>query len=59
MKFRVEITLGNEAMQTADEVRHAIEKSLRPHGSFKLIDGDTVAIRDTNGNTVGHWTVTA
>ena len=56
MKFRLEIELGNDAMQSAQDVFDAIES----HGDtnptpFK--GGESSIIRDVNGNTVGKWEV--
>ena len=59
MKFRLEIQLGNEAMQT----RLDLETALRPLGHNLAYmcdppeDGDEGTIRDENGNTVGKWEV--
>lgn len=60
----IHIDLGNEAMQTASDVSHAIQKSfagsLAPgeSGLFVPLElGDNGSIRDENGNTVGTWTI--
>lgn len=51
MKFTLEIELGNDAMQTSDDVAEALANVTN-----SLLDGLTSgAIRDANGNTVGKW----
>jgi len=62
MKFQIEIKLGNDAMQTYDDVSQAL-KSVRAYlktyrQGEKVEPGDNAPIRDLNGNTVGTWTVT-
>ena len=58
MKFTLEIELGNEAMQTGDDVALALRRL-----SVKLVDAridvgaDRGTIRDANGNAVGKWAV--
>lgn len=59
MKLKLEVTLGNEAMQTADDVAAAIQRSLTT--AAQLVSsyhvGDSFHIKDANGNTVGRWEV--
>jgi hypothetical protein len=55
--FKLEIALGNDAMQTADDVGRAlieIAKGLHAIGDFPLSLSN---IRDDNGNTVGNYYV--
>lgn len=56
MKFRLEIDLGNDAMAKAEDVAHALQ------GVADVIDwavafgpGVNGAVKDANGNVVGHW----
>jgi hypothetical protein len=67
MKFTLTIELGNDAMQTAEDVGFALQAravelinlgaasmaTLSPGGDHSRI------IRDFNGNPVGKWEVTA
>jgi hypothetical protein len=61
LKFTIEITLGNDAMQQATHLAEAlydVSLVLREHlpsGEIRSIDG--APIRDENGNTVGRWEV--
>lgn len=49
--FTLTITLGNEAMQTPEDVAWALRKAIE-----QLEAGETRRnIRDSNGNTVGMW----
>jgi hypothetical protein len=66
MKFKIEIVLGNAAMQTGFDVAAALE-SVRgqimsgwgDHPMGNNPDGrEPRAIRDVNGNAVGFWKVT-
>ena len=54
------ITLGNEAMQTGEDVADALQKALKKiRPAFWDSRGyPAVDIRDLNGNTVGQWKVT-
>lgn len=59
MKFKMEITLGNEAMQTGLDVATALQKvgsHIREYNE-KDLPGAEGNIRDINGNTVGKWKV--
>jgi hypothetical protein len=62
MKFQLEIELGNDAMQTYDDVRQALKSVcayLKEYRQGEEVEaGDDTPIRDLNGNTVGTWTVT-
>jgi len=56
MKFTLEIELGNDAMQSAQDVFDAIEH----YGDTNpepFEGGESSIIRDINGNTVGRWDV--
>lgn len=59
MKIVIEIELGNEAMQTMNDVRDALEESLLGRkGNFSALRrGEESIITDLNGNTVGRWEV--
>ena len=60
MKFKIEIELGNDAMQSYDDIRSAIDKSLiLYHGAGKNVPfvGEHVTIRDVYGNRIGKWEV--
>lgn len=59
MRFKLEIDLGNDAMQTGADVaqalgtvQHRIEDLLIP-----LRDGLGGPVKDGNGNTLGSWEV--
>lgn len=60
MKFTLEITLGNEAMQSADDVLDAFKESVERlwEPGADLMQGDSGRLMDENGNTVGSWRVT-
>lgn len=54
-RFILTIELGNDAMQTYQDVHDALRKV----ADFVSADpGDTGNVRDANGNTVGKWSVT-
>jgi len=63
VKFTLTIELGNEAMQTGEDVVGALKSVIRspylPCGEFteSIVPIDPVTIRDENGNTVGSWEV--
>jgi hypothetical protein len=62
MKFTLEIELGNDAMQTFEDVRAAISKTLvhpvtNAFNEDVLSIGDTHTLRDVAGNRVGKWGV--
>lgn len=59
MKFTLEIELGNDAMQTRDDIEEALRsagQNLR-YMSDPPEDGDGGGIMDLNGNNVGKWRV--
>ena len=59
MKFKLEIELGNDAMQDRDDVGHELYRlSKRLMGAEAFEPGDGELVRDANGNTVGKWEVT-
>jgi hypothetical protein len=51
MTFTLTIKLGNDAVQSGDDISRLLEKYLRPI-SFDMTEGK---IKDDNGNTVGSW----
>lgn len=54
-KFTLVIKLGNDAMQTADDIAEALErvaKKVREIPTMQDFDGP---IMDLNGNKVGVW----
>lgn len=58
MKIIIAIELGNEAMRTSSDVVDAVERAfqgLDPH--VPLEEGDSIWVKDLNGNTVGDWIV--
>ena len=66
MKFTLEIELGNEAMQSGQDVADALAKIGMPYSGVGLAqiqgclgEGEGADIHDLNGNTVGSWEVTA
>lgn len=59
MKLRVEIELGNDAMQTPGDVLRALNVYLGIRDQTSPLEaGEDGAVGDVNGNTVGHWEVT-
>ena len=53
-RFKLEIRLGNDAMQTMDDIAGALERV----AVGNIHDGrDTGRIFDYNGNTVGTWSI--
>lgn len=61
MKFTLTIELGNDLMQTSEDIGAALVRYGR-----KFIEGadgidvrDSGKVQDINGNTVGEWTVSA
>lgn len=61
MKVVIEVELGNDAMQTASDLSHSIQKALASSGKLfdPLEEGEYGLVRDGNGNTVGAWAVKA
>jgi hypothetical protein len=61
MKFKLEIELGNAAMQTGHDVGRALKEvaaNLFTAGVGVLESAERGVIHDTNGNKVGVWRVT-
>ena len=59
--FRLEITLGNDAMQTSEDLAHILEftsRRVRLDGLGWIAAANKRLIADVNGNTVGHFTLT-
>lgn len=54
MKFKLEITLGNDAMQTGEDIAEALCKV----GEAVIVGVEKSGIWDINGNRVGHWEMT-
>ena len=54
--FTLEITLGNDAMQTPQDVAAALRELANRLDALAGSD-DEQRIRDANGNTVGRWTL--
>jgi hypothetical protein len=58
MKFTLEIELGNDAMQTANDVFYAFRHSFHMTPMEEVLTTDnTGVVMDTNGNKVGKWNV--
>lgn len=58
MKFTLEINLGNEAMQTGNDVAEALQGIVdRLVDTYDLSADMRGKLRDSNGNTVGHWEI--
>ena len=57
MTFMLRIELGNDAMQTANEIEAVLRKlgQRLPYISDPVEAGDEGSIMDDNGNTVGQW----
>jgi len=53
--FTLTISLGNEAMQTADDVAWALGLLITELRSVTLAGETHGPIRDVNGNRVGEW----
>jgi hypothetical protein len=60
-RFVLDIELGNDAMQTPDDVREALQRICHVDGTLanltNFTDEDEGNIRDANGNRVGKWYV--
>ena len=60
MKFRLTIKLGNDAMQSADDIAAALVRTAaRVARRGEAIQGDSGVIMDDNGNRVGTWELDA
>lgn len=58
MKFKLEIELGNDAMQSYDDLAAALEKTARKLRDYAEVTiGETGRIMDENGLAVGRWRV--
>ena len=59
MQISITIDLGNEAMQSLNDISVALQESFRVHGERMrpLTVGEHGSLRDGNGNTVGTWAV--
>lgn len=58
--LNLNITLGNDAMQTGHDVADALEKvatRLRQEYADSRVESYTGSVRDLNGNRVGSYTV--
>lgn len=53
MKFKIEITMGNDAMRYKRHVIEAIESALEKMAHLPARDIEDLPIMDTNGNKVG------
>ena len=56
MEFTLEIHLGNDAMQTADDIADRlilVAAQVRSYG----LEAQTKKISDANGNSVGFWSL--
>lgn len=56
-EFRLRIRLGNDAMQTHEDIAAALQANPN-FGEGEALPGDSGTIFDANGNTVGEWKVT-
>ncbi len=56
--FEVKINLGNEAMQTPQDVVGALLRLAKTLGYLSVFDHGASKIMDINGNTVGSWRIT-
>lgn len=60
-KFTLTIQLGNDTMQNGDDIAGALR--IAADGVSSIYDGPgdraKSSVWDTNGNTVGEWSVTA
>lgn len=57
-KFKLEIRLGNDAMQTMLDIADALERVAGACAVGGIYDGrDSGRIFDYNGNAVGTWSI--
>lgn len=60
-RFALQITLGNEAMESPQDVAEVLTDRVAVGVDQSGMDFDGVEgpypIRDRNGNTVGHWAI--
>jgi len=52
--FTLTITLGNDVMQTREDIARALD---RVAGAVEFVTLDSMSIFDANGNRVGEWSV--
>jgi hypothetical protein len=57
MKFKLEINLDNDAMQTPQDIQEAIARCAWPTLDADDLAVDSGIITNLNGNTVGNWYV--
>ena len=61
MEFKLTIALGNDALQTGTDLATALENVARKlreeYGCEKPRHFDSRNVRDSNGNTVGRWSL--
>jgi len=59
MEFTLKIKLGNDAMQTLDDIIESLRQSRESlaDGYMPLGKRDRDTLRDGNGNFVGQWEV--
>jgi len=57
-KFILEITLGNDAMQTGDHINHIMRRVAHSISGLHYTNIGTGTVKDANGNTVGYYEVT-
>lgn len=59
MEFTLTIRLGNDAMQSGEDIARALGKvSTRLEGiAGAMAEDDSGRIMDTNGNAVGEWSI--
>jgi hypothetical protein len=58
MTFTLKIELGNDAMQTGDDVNLALKSIFNRTSECDVLSkGNEGSIRDLNGNSVGSWEV--
>lgn len=58
MKFVLNIQCGNSAMENYTDIAlslHRLAQELAEQGDHQPITRETSAIKDDNGNVVGHW----
>lgn len=61
VKFKLEVELGNEAMQNLSDVASALERVAERLHEMKMFNLSSNGLRgkimDQNGNSVGNWEV--
>ena len=58
--FTLTLNLGNEAMQTAEDISNALTRAagwIEDYAAREVEHGGSMSLKDQNGNTVGMWTV--